>query len=220
MEDLKMETYGDLKKIINRIKLKQKSGKIISQGKSFILDQALGLIPGASNAKTTFEFLKAAFEKPDTKKTQTWLDKLDIDDNMSAIIDDTVENGFLKMMADTIESEPDDKPLESDFNMNAKMVGYLKDKYNQRTVTGISERKMKYKLVKKVNEVEAKIPSSIVTISKDLADQGSNFKQINTKDKMVQLFDAMVNKIKENNPDFVGSSTFKQALVVIYNKYK
>ena len=220
MEDLKMETYGDLKKIINRIKLKQKSGKIISQGKSFILDQALGLIPGASNAKTTFEFLKAAFEKPDTKKTQTWLDKLDIDDDMSAIIDDTVENGFLKMMADTIESEPDDKPLESDFNMNAKMVGYLKDKYNQRTVTGISERKMKYKLVKKVNEVEAKIPSSIVTISKDLADQGSNFKQINTKDKMVQLFDAMVNKIKENNPDFVGSSTFKQALVVIYNKYK
>jgi hypothetical protein len=220
MEDLKMETYGDLKKIINRIKLKQKSGKIISQGKSFILDQALGLIPGASNAKTTFEFLKAAFEKPDTKKTQTWLDKLDIDDDMSAIIDDTVENGFLKMMADTIESEPDDKPLESDFNMNAKMVGYLKDKYNQRTVTGISERKMKYKLVKKVNEVGAKIPSSIVTISKDLADQGSNFKQINTKDKMVQLFDAMVNKIKENNPDFVGSSTFKQALVVIYNKYK
>ena len=220
MEDLKMETYGDLKKIINRIKLKQRGGKIISQGKSFILDQALGLIPGASNAKSTFEFLKAAFEKPDTKKTQTWLDKLDIDDDMSAIIDDTVENGFLKMMADTIESEPGDKPLESDFNMNAKMVGYLKDKYNQRTVTGISERKMKYKLVKKVNEVEAKIPSSIVTISKDLADQGSNFKQINTKDKMVQLFDAMVDKIKENNPDFVDSSTFKQALVVIYNKYK
>ena len=84
----------------------------------------------------------------------------------------------------------------------------------------IKEKKMKYKLVKKVNEVEAKIPSSIVTISKDLADQGSNFKQINTKDKMVQLFDAMVDKIKENNPDFVDSSTFKQALVVIYNKYK
>ena len=37
---------------------------------------------------------------------------------------------------------------------------------------------------------------------------------------MVQLFDAMVDKIKENNPDFVDSPTFKQALVVIYNKYK
>jgi hypothetical protein len=84
----------------------------------------------------------------------------------------------------------------------------------------IREKKMKYKLVKKVNEVEAEIPSSIVTISKDLADQSSNFKQINTKDKMVQLFDVMVSKIRENNPDFAEGPQFKQALVAIYNKYK
>jgi hypothetical protein len=215
-----METYGDLKKVINSIKSKQRGEKIFSQGKAFALDQVLGLIPGASNAKTTFDFLRAAFEKPDTKKTQTWLDKLDIDDEMSAIIDDTVENGFLKIMANTIEAESDTKPLESDFNMNAKMVDYLKDKYEGRTVTGITEKKMKYKLVKKVNEVEAEIPSSIVTISKDLADQSSNFKQINTKDRMVQLFDVMVAKIKENNPEFTNNSAFKQAILAIYNKYK
>jgi hypothetical protein len=215
-----METYGDLKKVIRNIKLKQKGEKIVSQGKSFALDQVLGLIPGASNAKTTIEFLRAAFEKPDTKKTQTWLDKLDIDDEMSAIIDDTVENGFLKIMASTIESEPDTKQLESDFNMNAKMVNYLKSEYSGRTVTGITEKKMKYKLVKKVNEVEADISANITTISKDLADQASNFKQINTKDKMVQLFDVMVAKIKENNPEFADGSAFKQALIAIYNKYK
>jgi hypothetical protein len=215
-----METYGDLKKIISSIKSKQRGEKIFSQGKAFALDQVLGLIPGASNAKTTFDFLRAAFEKPDTRKTQTWLDKLDIDDEMSAIIDDTVENGFLKIMASTIEAESDTKPLESDFNMNAKMVDYLKDKYEGRTVTGITEKKMKYKLAKKVNEVETEIPSSIVTISKDLADQSSNFKQINTKDKMVQLFDVMVAKIRENNPEFADGSAFKQALIAIYNKYK
>jgi hypothetical protein len=215
-----METYGDLKKVISSIKSKQRGEKIFSQGKAFALDQVLGLIPGASNAKTTFDFLRAAFEKPDTRKTQTWLDKLDIDDEMSAIIDDTVENGFLKIMANTIEAESDTKPLESDFNMNAKMVDYLKDKYEGRTVTGITEKKMKYKLVKKVNEVEVEIPSSIVTISKDLADQSSNFKQINTKDRMVQLFDVMVAKIKENNPEFADNSAFKQAILAIYNKYK
>jgi hypothetical protein len=215
-----METYGDLKKMINSIKLKQRGEKIVSQGKSFVLDQVLGLIPGASNAKTTFDFLRAAFEKPDTKKTQTWLDKLDIDDEMSSIIDDTVENGFLKAMAATIEAESDTKQLEPDFNMNAKMVDYLKSKYSGRTVTGITEKKMKYKLVKKVNEVEAEIPSSITTISKDLADQSSNFKQINTKDKMIQLFDVMVSKIKEANPDFANGPIFKQALIAIYNKYK
>ena len=215
-----METYGELKKMINSIKLKQRGEKIVSQGKSFVLDQVLGLIPGASNAKTTFDFLRAAFEKPDTKKTQTWLDKLDIDDEMSSIIDDTVENGFLKAMAATIEAESDTKQLEPDFNMNAKMVDYLKSKYSGRTVTGITEKKMKYKLVKKVNEVEGGIPSSISTISKDLADQSSNFKQINTKDKMVQLFDAIITKVKEGNPDFAEGPQFKQAVIAFYNKYK
>jgi hypothetical protein len=68
---------------------------------------------------------------------------------MSAIIDDTVENGFLKMIVSTIESESDSKPLEPDFNMNAKMVDYLKREYSGRTVTGITERKMKYRLPKK-----------------------------------------------------------------------
>ena len=215
-----METYGELKKMINSIKLKQRGEKIVSQGKSFVLDQVLGLIPGASNAKTTFDFLRAAFEKPDTKKTQTWLDKLDIDDEMSSIIDDTVENGFLKAMAATIEAESDTKQLEPDFNMNAKMVDYLKSKYSGRTVTGITEKKMKYKLVKKVNEVEGGIPSSISTISKDLADQSSNFKQINTKDKMVQLFDAIITKVKEGNPDFAEGPQFKQSVIAFYNKYK
>jgi hypothetical protein len=79
---------------------------------------------------------------------------------------------------------------------------------------------MKYKLVKKVNEVEGEIPSSISTISKDLADQSSNFKQINTKDKMVQLFDAIVTKVKEGNPDFANGPQFKQAVIAFYNKYK
>jgi len=138
---LELNTYGDLKKAIKAIALKQKGQAIVSQGKSFVLDQLLGLIPGASNAKTTFEFIRAAISKPDTKKTNTWLDKLDIDDAMSAIVDDTVENGFMQMMSKTIESKPDNRPLEQDFNMNAEMVDYLKNTYRGRTVSGISEEK-------------------------------------------------------------------------------
>ena len=118
-----LNTYGDLKKVIKAISLKQKEEKI----GQVALDTVVGFIPGAEAAKTTFDFIKAAFSKPDTKKTNTWLDKLDIDDQMSAIIDDTVENGFLKMLANTLENESDTKPLESDFNMNAKMVDYLKN---------------------------------------------------------------------------------------------
>jgi hypothetical protein len=211
-----METYGDLKKAINAIKLKQKGTKV----GSLAIDVALDMIPGMGAAKTTFDFIKAAFGKPDTKKTQTWLDKLDIDDDMSAIIDDTVENGFLKMIVSTIESESDSKPLEPDFNMNAKMVDYLKREYSGRTVTGITERKMKYRLPKKIKEVENEIPSSVLSISKDLADQGGNFKQISSKNRMAQLLDAIVTKMKENNPEFVEGSLFKQAVKAFYDKYK
>jgi hypothetical protein len=59
--------------------------------------------------------------------------------------------------------------------------------------------------------------SSIVTISKDLDDQGSNFKNIRNKEKMVQLLDAVVNKL---NPEFKESPAFKQAVIAFYNKYK
>ena len=213
-----LETYGDLKKLINTIKLKQKGQKVISKGKEFALDQVLGLIPGASNAKTAFDFIKTAISKPDTKKTGTWLDKLDIDDKMSAIVDDTVENGFMQSMVDIIQNEPDNKPLEDDFNMNQKMVDYLKNEYNQRTITGIKEN-MKTQLLRQLirEEIKTQINPSINTISKDLDDQKSNFKTINTKDKMVELMDNIFNKL---DPKFKDSPIFKQSIIAIYNKYK
>ena len=134
---LELNTYGDLKKVIKAIALNQKGEKI----GNLALDQVVGLIPGAGAAKTTFDFIKAAFKKPDAKKTNTWLDKLDIDDEMSAIVDDTVENGFMQAMAKSVEQESDTTPLEPDFNMNAKMVNYLKQQYGGRTVAGIKENK-------------------------------------------------------------------------------
>jgi hypothetical protein len=93
----------------------------------------------------------------------TELDKLDVDDDMSRIVDNTVENGFMQTMAKTIEKENDTKPLESDFNMNAQMVNYLKRQYNQRTISGIQEsniynkhKKMKNESLKKLIKEEIK----------------------------------------------------------------
>jgi hypothetical protein len=139
-----IQTYGDLKKIIKAISLKQKGEKI----GNIAIDTVLGVIPGFGTAKTTYDVIKAAISKPDTKKTNTWLDKLDIDDEMSTIVDDTVENGFIQAMTAAIENEPDNKPLEQDFNMNAKMVNYLKQQYNGRTIAGIKENKMTRKQLK------------------------------------------------------------------------
>jgi len=145
-----LNTYGDLKKVIKAISLKQKGEKI----GDIALGTLVGFIPGAEAAKTTFDFIKAAISKPDNKKTKTWLDKLDIDDNMSRIIDDTIENGFMQAMAKSIEGESDSKPLEQDFNMNQKLVDYLKTNYQGRTVTGIKENKMKKSELKKLIKEE------------------------------------------------------------------
>jgi len=134
--DFQLKTYGDLKKIINVIKLQQKGKKIA--GVAF--DAILSAIPGLGTAKTAFDLFKAAFSRPDDKKTNTWLDKLDIDDKTSAIVDDTVENGFLQAMANIINSQPDDKLLEPDFDMNKKMVEYLSKTYDRRTIAGIPPR--------------------------------------------------------------------------------
>ena len=140
-----LKTYGDLKKVIKSISNKQKLGVVGGVGAEEVLNKIIDLagqtIPGIGLAKTTFDVVKAFVSKPDTKKTGTWLDKLDIDDEMSAIVDDTVENGFMQMMSKTIESKPDDQPLEQNFNMNAEMVNYLKKQYSGRTVAGIKENK-------------------------------------------------------------------------------
>jgi len=128
-----LKTYGDLKKAIKTISLKQKGEKI----GNVAVDTIIGMIPGIGNAKTTYDFIKAAFSKPDSKKTNSWLDKLDIDDNMSKIVDDTVENGFLNFIAKTLEQESDTKPLESDFNINQKLIDYLAKNYAGRTIAGV-----------------------------------------------------------------------------------
>jgi len=185
---IELKTYGDLKKLIKAISLKQKGEKIISQGKEFALDQILGLIPGASNAKTAFSFFQSAFKKPDTKKTGTWLDRLDIDDDMSDIVDDTVENGFMKALSATLEKEPDNKALEPDFNMNAKMVDYLRNTHNGRFVSGIKEninnknKKMaKYNFENLSPDEQTKLKEYVESVKEIKKEIGKLVKKSNTK---------------------------------------
>jgi len=150
---MELKTYGDLKKVLKAISLKQKGEKIMSQGKEVAIDTLLGLIPGASAAKTVLGFLQAAVKKPDTKKTNTWLDKLDIDDKVSQIVDDTIENQFMDAMAKKIEQEADDKELSNDFNMNTELQQWLANTYDKRTVSYVKEQIVKSYIRKTVKEI-------------------------------------------------------------------
>jgi len=193
-----LETYGDLKQLLNNISKRQKGEKIVSKGKEFALDQILGLIPGASNAKTAFDFIKTAISKPDGKKTNTWLDKLDVDDDMSQIVDDTVENGFMQAMTKSIESEQDTKPLEDDFNMNAKMVDYLKKTYSGRTVSGIQENNMKERFQQLAGIKEVTATPEPTQIQGQI--KVELFKKLGVADFDPAKFSTTINLVKQNKP--------------------
>jgi hypothetical protein len=217
---MELNTYGDLKKVIKAISLKQKGEKV----GDVALGTLLGFIPGADAAKTTFDFIKAAFSKPDTKKTKTWLDKLDIDDEMSAIVDDTVENGFLQALTNTIDNESDNKPLEQDFNMNAKMVNYLKKQYSGRTIAGIQENKNKNKTKMKNEALKNLIKEEIKSLLKENAPVDNKMEvkklmgylggagkgalaQINTSEELNTLLNTIwsgINPTMQKNPKAVA----------------
>ena len=197
-----METYGELKKVIKNISLKQKGAKI----GNIALNTVIGTIPGIGAAKTTFDFFKAAFKKPDDMKTSSWLDKLDVDDEMSDIVDDTVENGFLKAVAASIEKKPDEEKLDPNFDMNKKMVKYLGEKYKGRTITGIKENKhiMKKSVLKEIIKKEifnilkeeedttkVTIPSTLIQLIKDLGN-----------DDNLQVVQQALAKIKTGDENF------------------
>ena len=112
------------------------------------------------------------------------------------------------------------KPLLTEFSAALKSDNPLATKLIK------EEKKMRNRFQKLagINEIDpapvtptTKQDSSVVTISKDLDDQGSNFKNIQTKEKMVQLLDAVINKL---DPTFKETPAFKQAVIAFYNNYK
>jgi hypothetical protein len=139
-----LKTYGDLQKMLQKIDRDKTLKAVGDEAKDVILDQIAGLIPGASNIKSAFGFFKSIYDSKDTQKTNTWLDRLNIDDNYTKIVDDTVENAFLQELSQLMGKENPQTPLPTDFNINKKLEDWLKEKYGNRTLAGgIQERKSK-----------------------------------------------------------------------------
>ena len=134
-EEVGLKTYGELKQIVSLIKTKQKGLKV----GGVALDVLSDFIPGAQTARTTFDFVKAAFGKPDTKKTNTWIDKLDVDDQLSKIVDDPIEGKFLKVIQKQIKGKKGTIP--PDWDINKELKQFLSTQFGGRTVAGSEEDK-------------------------------------------------------------------------------
>jgi hypothetical protein len=132
------QTIGDLRQVLKRIIASKKQGAAIDAAKDIAAGAILDVIPGAATVKSLFDLVKPMYSLPDEKRTGTSLDKLDVDDDISDIVDDTVEDNFLIDFAKILERYPDTTPLNN-VNITKALQNYISNKYNKRTVVMPSE---------------------------------------------------------------------------------
>ena len=138
-EQSPLNTVGDLRKALSKAIGAKRMGK----AKDAAIDIAIGaifdLVPGAGTAKSVFDIAKSIYSLPDDKKTNTALDYLNVDDDVSKIVDDGIENAFLKVLANELKKFKDDVPLQN-LNMTKMLNNYIMRQYNKRKVDSPEEK--------------------------------------------------------------------------------
>ena len=138
-ESTSIDTFDDLNRVITGIINKAKLGEVKDQAVGMVVDTVIGLIPGAGAAKTAFDFFKGVTKQPDANETGSFIDQLDVDDQLSMIVDDTVEGKFLKFIQKQIKGKKG--PIPPEWNINAELKQYLANQFGGRTVAGSEEDK-------------------------------------------------------------------------------
>jgi len=131
IEDVK--TVGDLRALIKHASGKKK-GKAGGKGLAdtaidIVVDEIQAMIPGFATVKNLAMAAKGAYKLDDEAKTGSALDVMNVDDDISKIVDDPVENEFMKVYAKALEKFPDDKPIKS-LDTTAALTKYIAAKFN------------------------------------------------------------------------------------------
>ena len=149
-----LQTYGDLQTRIKNIK-KDKRNAAIKQGATAVGKKAVTLAPLVGTAaewiftaKDGLDFLKKAMSQDDANsKDGGFIGQLDVDDDIQDIVDDTVEDNFLKDIEKFIMSQASSKELGNDFSMNRELQIWLDKNHNKRGVQrpiGVEESIQEY----------------------------------------------------------------------------
>ncbi len=127
-------TVGELRKVIAAFRALETGKRAAAQSAEQVLQQ----IPGVSNiynivkgAKDAREMFRTLYGLDDKFKTQTGLDKLNVDDNISQIVDDKVEAAFLNHLLQKVSGlgEYDEVP-----DVAEEMQQFLMKKFDQHAV--------------------------------------------------------------------------------------
>ena len=129
-----LNTIGDLRKTIRDYRAMEADKEV---GKKAV-DMTLEQIPLVSNLYSVWKGVKDAkdmigklYGAEDNAKSNTGMDRLNIDDNVSKIVDNQIEQAFLNDLLKGIEQMDDNDPIP---DVNQKLQDYLKNKFNQHSV--------------------------------------------------------------------------------------
>lgn len=140
-----LTTYGQLKTVLNKERNRFTGKQALKRGLSVlgnVLSSGLGDVAIDVAGAVGIEGVKSWRSGKARKKASTRLDKintkkfdkLNIDPYTAEIVDDIVENNFIKEFYKFVMSQPDDKPLEDFFDIDFYFTEYLKRNYNGRYV--------------------------------------------------------------------------------------
>ena len=115
-----IQTIGQLKRAIQGAIQAKRLGKVTGELKGVGAGILIDMIPGAGTIKSIFDVVKNTYSMPDNKKTNTGLDNLNVDDKVSLIVDDSIENQFLKDLVKWASTQSDDTLL-ADFNVTKRL---------------------------------------------------------------------------------------------------
>lgn len=136
----KVQTVGQLRQLFKNMKLKKAGGKaakgLAKFGLSFlgpvgaVIDQAWS---AADDGSEMVNAVKALYGMDDKFQSNTGLDALNMDDNISKIVDDPIEVAFLKHFIGKL-SDADDYTLLSDYDMEQEMQEFLAAQFDGHAV--------------------------------------------------------------------------------------
>lgn len=126
------ETFGDLKKILNAIVLSQSNKEKAKKEIAKVgLDFAIDLVPYGSAVKSVGGLIKSLVKMKDESRPNNFLGDLDIDDQISLIVANELEEKFVVYMTNKINQKPDDERLKG-FNMTSELNNFLKKNFEGR----------------------------------------------------------------------------------------
>ena len=132
-----VKTVGDLKAVIRHAQRK-KVGKVGGKGLAdtaldIVVDEIQGMIPGFATVKNLTMAMKGVYDLDDKAKVGE-LSALNVDDDVSKVIDDAVENAFLKDYVSNLEKFPEETELE-DIDITKALRNWMSKKFNKTTVS-------------------------------------------------------------------------------------